>query len=68
MELWALLAYGTEDFAKSDNFNKSQYSFLNDLLLAGYEMQDNNGIPLLSDYDTNLRRLATKWNTSINKR
>lgn len=60
MELWALLSYGTEDFirtGKSDML-RSQYAFLNELLLAGYVMNDNKGVPYLSQYRKKLRDLV----------
>lgn len=35
----------------------SQYVFLNELLLAGYTVTDNNGNPLLSNYRSKLEQL-----------
>ena len=50
MELWVLLESGTQDFLlnQSSSLVSNQYSFLNELLLAGYTMTDNDGLPILS--------------------
>lgn len=62
MEFWSLLSYGTEKFIRegSDNMLLSQYEFINEILLAGYTLVDNKGLPLLSDYRSKVRQLVEK--------
>lgn len=59
MEMWSLMEYGTEKFvqAKADRMLTSQYVFLNELLLSGYTMVNNEGIPLLSNQGQKLAKL-----------
>lgn len=61
MENWALLSRGAEVFAQSqrEDLIPSQYSFLNEMLLAGYMINDDKGLPMLSDYRTNIKKLES---------
>lgn len=54
MELWSLLSYGSEKFVsdQTPNMLLSQYEFINEMLLAGYALVDNDNLPLLSSYRT----------------
>lgn len=59
MELWVLLATGSEEFLKtqSPDMMTNQYVFLNELLLAGYYISDQNQNPLLSNVRSKYEQL-----------
>jgi len=60
MELWSLLSYGTaRKFLMDQSETKltSQYEFLNHLMLAGYTIVDDDELPLMSNYRTNVHKL-----------
>jgi DNA-directed RNA polymerase beta subunit len=61
MELWVLIGNGIERFLhdQSDTLRTSQYQFLNELLLSGYYIEDNQGNPLLSDTRTKQKALES---------
>lgn len=58
-ELWVLLESGVESFVQqqSQTMKQSQYIFLNELLLAGYAIQDKDGNPLLSSSRSKQKKL-----------
>lgn len=62
MEYWALLSHGAQQFLdvqRTDQVSQ-QYSFLNELLMAGYTLVDEKGLPLLSEYRDAMKKLPGK--------
>lgn len=59
MELWSLLATGSEEFVRSQSPDMltNQYVFLNEMLLAGYYISDANKNPMLSNLRSNYEAL-----------
>lgn len=58
MELWILLETGSEKLltTQSTDINSKQYTFLNELLLAGYTITEND-LPMLSNVRTKQKKL-----------
>lgn len=59
MEYWMILAHGVQLFIDQHRTDliQSEYSFMNELLMAGYTIIDKNGAPLLSPYQLAIKRL-----------
>jgi len=64
MHVWGLMAHGAESLIRESNprHDELQYEFLNELLLTGYAMVDDNGLPLLSKYRTSVNKLLESGN------
>jgi DNA-directed RNA polymerase, beta subunit/140 kD subunit len=58
MEVWALIALGTHHLMinKQSTISK-QYEFINNLMMAGYTILDEKGLPMLSDYRDKIKIL-----------
>lgn len=63
MEYWALTGYGTTEMlnqARKD-IVINQNSFISNLMLAGFLITDDRGIPMLSDYRRKVKDLEQKY-------
>lgn len=63
MESWALMSHGAINFLTHNNptIQKDENLFLNELLITGFVITDQMGIPFGSEYQRNMRKLKQKF-------